>query len=153
MTPAKASTRTYQQITVLIQEMHSHIPQVALLERPEVTRDNTSARQTQRPYEFACTFYGIKDKLPTPPPEGHFTIPFSSIFESLVSCSAKCAQELSKVKDATLLREVFSGVLGLLNGMVNRLTGPIDVTWDPATWLGLLLQSMAYEVCLHLPSC
>lgn len=148
--PAKASTRAYQQIMLLVQEMYSHIPQPAMLQRPEVTQDTDDARQTQGPYEFACTFYGIRDSFTTPPSEGHFTIPFSSTFESLISCSEKCAQELEKEKDVVILRGVFSGILGLLNVMVNRLATPVEVTWDPAVWLGLMLQSMTYEVCLCL---
>ncbi|KAF9447031.1 hypothetical protein P691DRAFT_803039 [Macrolepiota fuliginosa MF-IS2] len=144
--PAKASTRTYQQAMLLIQDLHSHVPQVALLERPEVTRDNINARQTQRPYQFACTFYGMKPVLGTLSPEGHFTVPFTSTFESLVSCSVKCAGELAMVvKDATILREVFGGILGLLNRMVGRLAGPIGVSWDPVAWFGALLDSMEYE--------
>jgi hypothetical protein len=144
--PAIASTKTYQQATLLIQELHAHIPQIALLERPEVTRDNDGARQTQRPYVFACTFYGIQDILPTPSPEGKFLVPQSSIFESLVSSSATCAQELTKIKDGVILREVLSGMLGLLNGIVTRLAAPAPVTWNPVEWLSTLLQSMEYEV-------
>jgi hypothetical protein len=136
---------------LLIQEIHSHIPQAALLQRPEVTQDSDDARQTQGPYGFACTFYGIdKDKFPMPSPKGHFTIPFSSIFESLVSCSEKCAQELEEQKDVVILRGVFSGLLGLLNVMVNRLTTAVNLTWDPSAWLGLMLQSLTYEVRLYL---
>ncbi|KAJ3572176.1 hypothetical protein NP233_g3254 [Leucocoprinus birnbaumii] len=144
-TPVKASTKAYQQATLFIQELHSHIPQIALLERPEVTSDNENSRQTQRPYSFACTFYGIQATLTTPPPEGTFIIPQSSVFESLVSCTAKCAQALEKLKDAAALREVFGGMLGFLNGMVNRLTAPVEMAWNPVEWLATLLQSMEYE--------
>ncbi|KXN85691.1 Protein dopey [Leucoagaricus sp. SymC.cos] len=143
--PAKASTKTYQQATHLIQEFHSHIPQIALLERPEVTQDNEGTRQTQRPYTFTCTFYGIQDPQSTPQPEGNFTIPQSSIFENLISCSAKCAQELASAKDAVVLREVLGGMLNLLNRIVNRLAAPASMSWDPTTWLNTLLQSMEYE--------
>lgn len=146
--PIKASSKTYQQTTCLIQEIYSHIPQVSLLERPEVTDGNENSRQTQRPYVFACTFYGIQDTLSTPPAEGTFTIPQASIFESLVSCSAKCAQELEKMREASILREVFGGMLGLLNEMVIRLAAPVNLAWRPAEWLQILLQSMDYGVCL-----
>lgn len=146
--PAKASTKAYQQATLLIQELHSHIPQIALSERPEVTQDNYNARQTQRPYAFVCTFYGIQDPFPTSPADGHFNVPQLSIFENLVSCSTKCAQELGKVKDAVILREVFGGTLSLLNGMVNRLSTPIEVAWDPMLWFNTLLESMEHEVRL-----
>lgn len=84
--------------------------------------------------------------LSIPPAEGGFTIPFSSVFESLVSCSSKCAQELTKAKDATILREVFGGILGLLNGMAGRLVTRANLVWDPAGWLNTLLESMDYEV-------
>ncbi len=126
--------------------MHSHTPQVALLQRPEVTQANVEARQTYRPYQFTCTFYGMDTALSIPPAEGSFTIPFSSVFESLVSCSAKCAQELAKTREAATLREVFGGILGLLNGMVGRLAAPVVLAWEPAVWLGVLLESMEYEV-------
>lgn len=81
-----------------------------------------------------------------PPAEGSFTIPFSSVFESLVSCSSKCAQELAKAKDTAILREVFGGILGLLNGMAGRLVTQANLVWDPASWLNTLLESMDYEV-------
>lgn len=84
----------------------------------------------------------------TPPAEGIFAVPQASIFESLVSCSAKCAQELGKMKEASVLREVFGGILGLINEMVIKLATPVDLGWRPTEWLEILLQSMNYEVHL-----
>lgn len=94
----------------------------------------------------------MQDPISSPPPEGTFAIPQSSVFESLIACSATCAQELAKLKDGVILREVFGGMLSLLNGIVNRLAAPAIVAWDPAEWLGTLLQSMEYEVRLKSSS-
>ena len=52
------------------------------------------------------------------------------------------------MKEASVLREVFGGILGLLNEMVIKLASPVDLGWRPAEWLEILLQSMNYEVRL-----
>ena len=113
-----------------------------------MTDKNEGPCRAQRPYVFACTSYRIQDTLLTPSAEGIFAVPHVSIFESLVSCSAKCAQELGKMKEASVLREVFGGILGLLNEMVIKLASPVDLGWRPAEWLEILLQSINYEVRL-----
>lgn len=52
------------------------------------------------------------------------------------------------MREASILREVFGGMLGLLNEMVIRLAAPVNLAWRPAEWLQILLQSMDYGVCL-----
>jgi len=52
------------------------------------------------------------------------------------------------MKEASVLREVFGGILGLINEMVIKLATPVDLGWRPTEWLEILLQSMNYEVHL-----
>jgi hypothetical protein len=127
--------------------MLRHIPHIALMRRPELTGGIQAASKSQRPYLFACTFYGITPTVKAPSPNGSFNIPFASAFESLITLSIHFAQSLINGSGSpSFLREVFSQSLLLVDRLVGRLGSSIVVLWDPKKWLSVVLGSIGHEV-------
>lgn len=117
------------------------------MQRPELTGEIQEASKTQRPYTFACTFYGITTIDDVPLPQGSFTIPFGSAFENLASLSVNFAQVLSNdSKNLPFLREIFSGSLMLMDKLVGRLGTEISVAWKPEEWLSVVLDCLEHDV-------
>lgn len=135
--------------------MSRQIPHVALMQRPELTVEIQAAAQSQRAYDFACTFYGIKPSLPWPTsPESGSRIPFIAAFESLISLTLHCTEILidgAEAKVLVVLREVFVQALGLVDKLVVRLENQVAVKWDPTKWLASILASLEQEVRVVLP--
>ena len=120
-----------------------------LLYRPEA---NAEAGTGYRAFEFACTFFKITPKLQdshtTTPPSS----PFASCFYHLISLSTTLARSLSQYSqdsDTPALREVLSRTLGLLNRLTAGLNSQIVLTWDPRSWLDVMLLSIECEVCAY----
>ncbi|KAF5384809.1 hypothetical protein D9615_001099 [Tricholomella constricta] len=142
----KASSTLLRETLLLQEEMLRHIPHSALMQRPDLTGPIEAKRTTQRPYLFACSFYGI-DPIDIPPtPGASFTVPFVSAFENLANLSIRCAQSLDgDSTDVVTLREVFSQTLLLIDRLVGRLGTTVTISWDPAKWLQVILLGLGRE--------
>ncbi|RDB28675.1 Protein dopey [Hypsizygus marmoreus] len=144
--PAKASSPLIRETLLLEEEMLRNILHSSLMQRPDLSGPMEDKRTTQRPYLFACSFYGI-----TPielPPGQHFSfaIPFVSAFENLASFSLKCAQSLIKGSDnVVVLREVYSQSLLLIDRLVGRLGTSVQVAWNPSEWMQVVLRGLDHE--------
>ncbi|KAK7464504.1 hypothetical protein VKT23_006673 [Stygiomarasmius scandens] len=142
----KASCLSMQESLLLLEAMLRQIPHVALLQRPELTSEMHEAITTQRPYNFACTFYGIKPTVDTTTPSGSFTIPFGSSFEGLTNLSTVFAQNLSKPSGkSSLQRQLLSRCLSLIDKLTGRLDSSMVLSWNPKKWLSVLLESLNQE--------
>ncbi|KAL0565856.1 hypothetical protein V5O48_016166, partial [Marasmius crinis-equi] len=142
----KAPGQLLQRTLSLLLTMLRQIPHSALLGRPEVTSEIQEASASQRPYIFACTFYGIKPSVDVTEPSGSFTIPFGSAFEALISISTSLAQSLVESSGKLfVLREVFSQSLLLIDRLVGRLNTTMTLSWEPRKWLSTVLDILKHE--------
>ena len=140
---AFASTR---HCLLLQEELLRHIPQVSLMQRPQLTADLQTTTASQGPYSFACTFYGIEptSSLPT---ASNSNIPFVSAFESMIGVSMCFAQSLLAISgDSLPFQAVYLQSLLLVDRLVGRLASPVVISWDPPKWLSLLLECLEHEV-------
>jgi hypothetical protein len=130
---------------ILLDEILHHIPDSSLLQRPEITVQVESG--SQRPFDFACTFFKIADKsIPTAATLDILATPFVSCFQSLISLSMAFTSRLKESQHALMLRESFSKVLLLIDRLAARLITPMNIPWDPKEWLNILLASLEYQV-------
>ncbi|KAJ8503598.1 hypothetical protein ONZ45_g10714 [Pleurotus djamor] len=121
-------------------------PQAALMKRPELTASLQAESSTQRPYHYACTFYGINPVKEVQSPNRSFDIPFVTAFEDLISLSEVCAHDLLKEESKRLqLRESFAQFLLLVDRLVGRLGTSVTVCWEPNKWLGIILDVLEHE--------
>ncbi|KAJ8084790.1 hypothetical protein PM082_003567 [Marasmius tenuissimus] len=135
-----------QRILSLLITMLRQIPHTALLRRPEVTTEIQEASVSQRPYVFACTFYGIKPAVEAAEPTGSYLIPFGSAFEALVDLSISLGQRFTESSsDLLALREVFSQLLLLVDRLVGRLNTSMTLSWEPRKWLTTVLGILQHE--------
>lgn len=120
------------------------------MRHPELTGDIQAASTSQRPYLFACSFYGITPiaSVPTLPGTSFDAVPFVAAFQNFAALSVKCAHSLmgASGSGAAPLREVFSQTLLILDRLIGRLGSPIHVAWDPEEWLSVVLRSVEHEV-------
>ncbi|KAG6879371.1 hypothetical protein C0992_003191 [Termitomyces sp. T32_za158] len=56
---SRLSSPLIKEALQLLEEMLLHIPHSALMQRPDLTGPIEAQRTTQRPYLFACSFYGV----------------------------------------------------------------------------------------------
>ncbi|KAG7099897.1 hypothetical protein E1B28_001698 [Marasmius oreades] len=142
----KGPTQLLQRTLFLLTTMLRQIPQSALLSRPEVTSGIQKASVSQRPYVFACTFYGIKATVTAPEPSGSYSKPFGSAFEGLISLSMSLSHNLIEASaNLNLLREVFSQSLLLVDRLVGRLNTKMTLCWEPRKWLATVLDNLKHE--------
>lgn len=115
-----------------------------------ISHTDSTNRAIERPFLFACNFYGLTPVVIPPTsetPDGSFTIPFVSAFESLASLSQNCAQSLVKgSENVDVLREVFAESLLLIDRLAGRLGAPVKVAWDTSRWLQAVLRALEHEV-------
>jgi len=103
--------------------------------------------EQQRPFDFACIFFKITTKLPIPDTTQLSAIPFLSCFHSLTTLSVCYSDRLTQEsRDDPVLRESYIHLLSLLDRLVARLNAPINVDWNPKTWLDKLLANLETEV-------
>lgn len=127
--------------------MLQHVPETSLLQRPEFTVPNES--HSQRPFEFACTFFKIADKsISAIATSETSAMPFSACFHSVVALSLSYNSCLIKEpQHAAILRESLCRVLTVIERLVARLIAPMNIAWNPKEWLSSLLASLEYKVC------
>ncbi|KAG6877602.1 hypothetical protein C0993_005728 [Termitomyces sp. T159_Od127] len=144
---SRVSSPMIKEALLLQEEMLQHIPHSALMQRPDMTGPIEAKRTTQRPYLFACSFYGV-DPINIPASTSDsFAVPFVSAFESLTTITRCCAQALTtSSSDITVLREVFSLSLSLLNSISSRLTALVTLAWNPDEWLQAILRELEHEL-------
>lgn len=144
--PTKASSQSVFATWLLLVDILQCIPHAALLQRPEMTAEFGSDQQ--RPFDFACTFFRITDKLlPITDTTQFSAIPFLSCFHSLTTLSICYSDRLFRERhDDLVLRESYIQLLSLLDRLAARLDAPIDVDWNPKAWLDKLLGSLETEV-------
>ena len=63
---------------LLLEEMLQHIAHNSLLHRPELGDTMQAASVTERPYTYACTFYGTRAAFTVPEASAEFISPFAS---------------------------------------------------------------------------
>ncbi|KAG6911306.1 hypothetical protein DXG01_002145 [Tephrocybe rancida] len=142
----RASTSLLKETLFLQEEMLRHIPHSSLLQRPDLTGPIEAKRTTQRPYLFACSFYGIDPVAIPPSLPVSFAVPFVSAFENLAMFAKNCAQALTASSpDVTILREVFALSLSLLDRLTDRLATPSTLAWNPTEWLHVILSGLDNE--------
>ncbi|KAI3621823.1 hypothetical protein WG66_015956 [Moniliophthora roreri] len=142
----KATSPMVQRTLVLLGAMLRQIPHTALLHRPEVTSEIQEASESERPYRFVCTFYGLTPKVPTPEPTGSFTMPFGSAFENLIGLSLIFSRSLAMgPSNLSLLREHFAQSLLLIDRLVGRLNSHVVLSWEPTKWLSAVLENLNHE--------
>lgn len=134
----------------LQEEILKQIPLSALLQRPELTAGAQAGTETQSPYGFACTFYGIKidEKIDTH--NGNSNIPFASAFEDLISLTTICGRNMIAHKKSLPSRDVLAQLLLILGNLVDKYEGQdelrIRISWDPAEWFSIVLSTFELEV-------
>jgi hypothetical protein len=143
----RTSSHIIMEVLLLQDELLRHIPVTALMKRPELTEGAQAATASQGPYGFACTFYGIQ---PTPDlgiDKNSSNIPFASAFEDLISLSVSCGRSLLASSKPLALRDIFARLLLLISMLVDRLEAtPIGISWNPAEWFSVLLNTFELEV-------
>lgn len=140
---------TTKETLLLLETILRQVPHAALMQRPEASEGDSSTRDSQRPYIFACTVYGIEPlAIEHASPSGSFNIPFASSFESLVSLSSIFSHLLVSATDKVVaFREVLCQTLLLLDALVGRLgTSMMKVTWHPSHWLSVVLDCIGHGV-------
>jgi len=141
---SRAASVSVCEVLGLLEDMLQQIPKSGLMRRPET--DGTLGIG-QCPFEFACAFYKITTKSLITTDLTMSTTPFASCFNTLVFMSILYAEQLCDEKvHGSVLREPFCRTLALINRFVAQLTAPIDVSWNPDTWLNQLLSTLQSEV-------
>ncbi|KAK0500731.1 Dopey, N-terminal-domain-containing protein [Armillaria luteobubalina] len=138
---------TTKETLLLLETILRQVPHAALMQRPETSEGDNSARESQRPYIYACTVYGIEPLTIEPVSlSGSFNIPFASSFESLVSLSSIFSHLLVSAADKVIaFREALCQTLLLLDALVGRLgTSMMKVTWHPSHWLSVVLDCIGH---------
>ncbi|KAF9566957.1 hypothetical protein CPC08DRAFT_758587 [Agrocybe pediades] len=129
----------------LLENILGHILPSGLLQVPQSAHEENRRR---RPLEVAQSFFKLpsqwmKDSEGLDPPA---EMPFQSCIQNLAFISKMYAQCLAKPSDhAVVLRESFCRSLSLLHTITGMLNNPIDIIWDPQTWLSNVLSSLTYE--------
>lgn len=127
--------------------MLRQIPHSSLMQRPELAGAVEAKCTTQRPYLFACSFYGITPIAIPTDSATYFAVPFASVFENLTSLSHICAEILIQgSSNISTLREVYALSLLLIDRLVGRLGTSVEIAWKPARWLHLVLNVLEHEV-------
>ncbi|KNZ76347.1 Protein dopey [Termitomyces sp. J132] len=141
------SSPLIKEALLLQEEVLRHVPHSALMQRPNLTGPIETKRTTQRPYLFACSFYGVDPiAIPESLPNS-FAVPFVSAFENLATITRRCAQKLiTSCSDIVVLREVFSLSLLLLDRLSSRLTTSVTLRWNPDDWLQVILEGLEHEL-------
>jgi hypothetical protein len=144
--PTKASSQSVFATWLLLDDMFRHIPHTGLLQRPEMTAEFGSNQQ--RPFDFACMFFKIKDKpVPIADAPQPSIMPFLSCFHSLTSLSVCYSNRLSQERhNGLVLHESYTRLLSLLDRLAARLDSPISIDWNPNAWLDKLLASLETKV-------
>lgn len=143
---ARSASALVRECLLLQEEMLRQIPHSSLMQRPELTGAIEANRTAQRPYLFACSFYGITPIATPTKSTASFTIPFTSVFENLTSISRISAEVLIRGSpDIVTLREVYSYSLLLIDRLVGRLGTSVEIVWRPSTWLQLVLHALEHE--------
>ncbi|KAG5733413.1 Protein dopey, partial [Termitomyces sp. T112] len=141
------SSPLVKEALLLQEEVLRHVPHSALMQRPNLTGPIETKRTTQRPYLFACSFYGV-DPIAIPESlSNSFAVPFVSAFENLATITRRCAQKLiTSCSDIVVLREVFSLSLLLLDRLSSGLTTSVTLPWNPDDWLQVILKGLEHEL-------
>ena len=130
--------------------MFQHMHHAGLLYCPEVAAE---AGTGYRAYEFACALFKITPKHQNSHAINQISsIPFASCFYHLTSLSTTLAHNLCQYPsdtDTSALREVLSRTLSLLDRLTGSLNSQIVLTWDPHSWLEVMLSSIECEVCAY----
>jgi len=143
----RISSTLVRECLLLQEEMLRQIPHSSLMQRPELTGAIEAQRTTQRPYLFACSFYGITPIATPTTPAASFAVPFASIFENLAALSRTCSEALiQSSSNLVTLREVYSLSLLLIDRLVGRLGTSVEIAWKPSRWLQLILHVLEHEV-------
>lgn len=117
------------------------------MKRPELTASLQAERSVQRPYLFACSFYGIAPKRECENPSRSFDNPFITAFENLAMLTEICAHDLLKDENRLQqVRECFAQLLLLVDRLVGRLSTAVTVAWSPSRWLAIILETLEQEV-------
>ncbi|KAG6874376.1 hypothetical protein C0995_015112 [Termitomyces sp. Mi166 len=146
---SRASSPLMREALLLQEEMLRHIPHSALMQRPDLTGPIEAKRTTQRPYLFACSFYGIDPIVTSESLSNSFAVPFVSVFQNLATITRSCAQALTTYTSSSnivVLREVFSLSLSLLNRLSVRLATSVTLSWNPDDWLQVVLTGLEHEL-------
>ncbi|PPQ99509.1 hypothetical protein CVT24_005299 [Panaeolus cyanescens] len=138
-----ASKQCIQEAFALLEDMLPLIPHSALMQRPEITVDLDTSKQTA--YQFACTFFKIKPNT-IAAEDLTASTPFDTCFQFLMSISMSFCTSLSQIPHkAPVLRVSLTRSLVILDQLVSRLTQPISLTWEPEQWLNTMLASLQHE--------
>lgn len=151
-TPSLSTSPATLRCLVLLEEILKYTPHLGLVDRTAINPPNTQkeeARETQRPYLFACSFYEIEDFEPVPAssqPASTANAPFTTAFNNLFSLSTRTARMLaSPGPHGGAVREGLSRILTLCERLLGRLSISLQVAWDPSAWMNTLLQTFEYE--------
>ncbi|TRM61588.1 hypothetical protein BD626DRAFT_598473 [Schizophyllum amplum] len=128
----KAACEAVREGMILLEEILQHIPTRETMEE---------ASATERPYTYACTFYGMHAAFAVPNASTEFISPYSSSFESLTAMTT----HLTKSASSEVAREIYSRMLSLLDELAGYLTGPVKVAWNPEQWLTVALGALDQE--------
>ncbi|KAF9524082.1 Dopey, N-terminal-domain-containing protein [Crepidotus variabilis] len=136
-TTSKSESTTIPHVFILLESLLDHIPHSALLRRPEL--NGIQGVMTLRPFDFACVFFKMS-KQDISCEAKSLTSPFASCFNSLISLVSTYASLLvSSTENSERLRVSMCSALSLIDRLVGRLSGPIDVAWEPSHWLPSVL--------------
>ncbi|KAI5833359.1 hypothetical protein K523DRAFT_343112 [Schizophyllum commune Tattone D] len=138
---SKASSPAVREAMLLLEEMLQHIAHNSLLNRPELGDAMQEASVTERPYTYACTFYGTQAAFTVPEASTEFMSPFASVFGSFTALT----EHLAKSASSEVAREVYSRMLLMLDELLELLSGPTKVSWNPDEWLSVALHVLEQE--------
>ena len=141
---SKASSPAVREAMLLLEEMLQHIAHNTLLNRPELGDTMQEASVTERPYTYACTFYGTQAAFAVPKVSAEFISPFASVFGSFTALT----EHLAKSASSEVAREVYSRMLFMLDELLEFLSGPTKVSWIPDEWLSVALHVLEQDASL-----
>ncbi|KAF8913192.1 Dopey, N-terminal-domain-containing protein [Gymnopilus junonius] len=129
----------------LLESILDQIPQSALLQRPGLAIESEGDIRT--PFDFSCIFYKVSNQA-KPTTTGHqmSTVPLISCLENLLSLCQDYALFLFKgPQHGVILRESFCLIMALIHTLLVRLDASLNISWNPAEWLHVILSSLGHE--------
>lgn len=132
---------------ILQGEILRHLSPEALQKRPRLK--DTPEEPTISSLMFCAALYGLD--VPCSVSRNHSITPLISVVEQSFAFSQICAQVAVRQRDVSpFLRTSYSHVMSLLGKLVEfsekASDAPLEISWNPSTWISDILDSLDVEV-------
>ncbi|KAH7930453.1 hypothetical protein BV22DRAFT_1000727 [Leucogyrophana mollusca] len=145
---SRAASASVRECMILQEEILRHTTPEALYQRPELKDIHHDSPSSLTSLSFAYSVYGIE--LPATTSSSTTAVaPLATVLGDVMSLCLTCARNLlGKTSSCGDIRSAFSQLLVVLARLVDiasRNQSSLVVSWDPTTWLSLILDTLDLE--------